>query len=255
MIHLTSISWIGFFALSFFVALYAAISGGGALVLVPVFNLIGIPLLPAIASVRVVSAFLQFIGVIAFNRKKKVDWAVSLWASVWVVPTSVLGATIAIHLPQRFLSFLVAALMIFALALVLKINVKNSTKQPRDRRFYFLVALGSIALGLYGGVYGAAFSTLLMIFFIRFGGEDVLTASANASVVGVVMATAASIVYIRNGIIDWPFILPLVLGGGAGTIVAVELAVKKEQSWIKKLLVVIILLSIIKLGFDVFRGR
>ena len=82
MIHLTIINWIGFFTLSFFVALYAAISGGGALVLVPVFNLIGIPLLPAIASVRVVSAFLQFIGVIAFNRKKKVDWAVSLWASV-----------------------------------------------------------------------------------------------------------------------------------------------------------------------------
>jgi len=245
--HITLISWVGLFILSFLVALYATISGGGALVLVPVFSLIGIPLLPAIASVRVVSFFLQLIGVVAFQRKKKVDWKISLWSSLWVIPTSILGASIALYLSQRVLTILVAVLMLFALTVFLRINIKNSKEKPQYRYYYLFLAIGCLLLGLYGGIYGAAFSTLLMIFYMYLGGKDLLESSANASVVGLVMAFAASLVYVRSGVINWAFILPLVIGGGIGTVLAVEIASKKSPDWIKGLLIVIIVLSVLKL--------
>ncbi|HSI20301.1 MAG TPA: sulfite exporter TauE/SafE family protein [Verrucomicrobiae bacterium] len=247
--HVTLLGFVGLFVLSFLVSLYATIAGGAALVFIPLFTLMGIPILPAIAHVRVVSVFLQLVSILAFQRKKVIDWKVSIWSSLWTLPASFLGAFLTLRMSDEVLRYLAAAFMAAALLVVLKINLKDLKKRPVNPYFYVLIAIGSFLLGIYGGLYGAAFSTLLMLLYIRLGGENVITASANASVVTLVMSVVVSYAYIRSGLISWGFIIPLVAGGILGTVIAVELAVEKGSAWIKVVLATVILLSLVKLLF------
>lgn len=242
------LEWVGLFALSFAVSIYATVVGGASIVLIPVLNLLGYPLVTAIASTRVASVVLESVGVVAFARKKAISWKPALWTALFTMPSAVVGAQIAKSIDPRILAYSVAVFLVFILILIVRLK-KDQLKGNKHEHpaFYLLMALIAIILGVYGGFYGASFSTLIMICFVFFGGQDLFKASGNASLVTVFMSLSASISFFFAGQIQWNLTIPLVLGGVFGTWISVNLAYEKGFGWIRNLLAIVIVATIVKL--------
>ena len=242
------LEWLGLFCLSFAVSMYATVVGGASIVLIPVLNVLGYPLVVSIASNRVASVVLESVGVIAFARKKAILWKPALWTALFTMPSAIVGAQIARHIDPRILAYSVAVLLLFVLLLVLRLK-KTQLKGDKHQHpsFYLLMAAIAIVLGVYGGFYGASFSTLIMMCFVFFGGQGLFQASANASLVTVFMSVSASITFLIAGQVRWNLTIPLILGGVAGTWISVNLAYEKGFGWIRNLLVIVIIATIVKL--------
>jgi uncharacterized membrane protein YfcA len=236
---------------------YSSVVGGGALLVVPALTLLGAPLAPAIATMRVSSVIQQLVCIGAFRERKGIDWKPALWIGVWCMPGAYLGAHLVLRLSERTLSYVVAVLMVILLVLTFHshlFDIKKEKKgKPKKRTFTHLQLLGfgllSMVIGIYGGFYGAGFSTLIMFFFWLFTGTSVFRGSGDASVVSFFMAIASAIPFIHARLIHWDLFWPLTLGGVIGCWVGVGLAAKYGIRWIRPLLVVVVVASVIKLLF------
>jgi len=241
--------WSGLFFLSMFAATYSTVVGGAALLLIPALSFVGLPLITAIATVRLVSLFLQSVSIAAFAGKHDIAWKPALWTAFWSIPGGLVGAHIAISINPTVLAYIVGGLLLVLVALILPFNKHLLRQSHQSRFFYAWMAAAALALGVYGGFYGASFSTFVMVLFVMLGGQSLLVASGNSSVVSVALTLAVLPAFIRAGLVNWYFAVPLIAGGSIGAWYGVDIAIHKGFAWIKHLLVFVMIASAIKLFF------
>jgi uncharacterized protein len=241
--------WIGLFLLSMFAATFSSVVGGAALLLIPALNIAGLPLIAAIATVRPAAIAWQVVGIVAFRQEGDIQWRPALWAALWCMPGGFLGAELAIHVEGRLLSIIVALILLVLTAALIPFDKKHLKKARPVRFFYAWLGLVCGILGVYGGFYGACFSTFIMVAFVFLGGMDLMVASGSASVVSLGMSLAAGYPFIRSGLVDWQLMLPVMLGGCIGAWYGVELAVHRGIGWVKRLLILVMVATALKLIF------
>ncbi|MEI6477799.1 MAG: sulfite exporter TauE/SafE family protein [bacterium] len=245
-IDLTPLTFV-LFLLGLLTGMYSAVVGGGAILLVPVFSLMGTPLAVAIATMRLGAVFQQLVATAAFWKEGKIAWKPAAWITAICVPGAYLGARLAVHLDPHMLSYVVAVLMFILLGVVLCFDRGRLRKRPAIRYAWPILIVFALVLGFYGGFYGAGFSTLLMLAFIYIGGFGILESSANASLAAFVMSAVASVVFVGAGDVDWQLFLPVTAGGVIGAWLGVESAVKFGGKWVHALLLIVLAGSIVRL--------
>lgn len=244
-----TISWVTpvLFLIGFLVSTYSSVVGGGALILVPFFTLIGQSVPAAIGTMRLSSLFQQPVCIAAFQKRGKLDWRMGLWAGLWSMPGGYLGARLVLALDERFVTAVVVVIMILLLLCSPHFKHATSGKRKKLPMRWFLLALISLFLGVYGGFYGAGFSTILMVLFFWLGGLDIIAASGTASLATFLMAITASYPFLQAGIVDWSLLVPLTAGGVLGSWFGVGWAVKYGWRWVHSLLIVLVVASSLKL--------
>ena len=238
---------IALIALGAVVSSYSTVVGGGAIILLPIFSLMGLPLLVAIATMRLVSSLSQSVGVVAFARKGAIQWKPALWGALFAIPGAYFGAKLVLRLNPHVLSHVIAVCMILILIGAFRFNKNSLANRPENQWFYWLMAIFCVVLGVYGGFYGVAFSTVVMVLFISLGGQDLLTASGSASVVTVAMSLAATYPFLHARVVDWKVFWPVVIGATIGAWLGVDIASRYGFSWIRGLMVVVLVGSVAKL--------
>jgi uncharacterized protein len=229
--------------------IYAVIVGGGALVLIPLFTLLGAPIHIAIGTSRVVGILPELIGVINFTRKKAINWKQALWFSLWGMIGGYLGARTVLDINELTLSYIVGALLLLLLLLLPYLDKAKDKLVPTRKVKFFLYIILGLVLGFYGGFFGAGFGTFAMYIFVLLGGLSLIKSVGNSRVLTLLMALTASYVFIIQGAVDWNLFLPTTLGMSVGAWVGSKWAVSFDAGWIKVLLALIIIASVIKLFF------
>ena len=245
--------WGSLCAIGFMVGSFSSIVGGGALVLIPLFSALGTPLSVAIATMRLSSVLQQGVCVVSFSQRGLIEWRRALWAGFWCIPGALLGAHLVLHLSERMLAYGVASLMFILLLVTLSFNPKklenhHQKNQPHPWR-WALLALASLVLGVYGGFYGAGFSTLLMMVCVGVGSVSLISASADASVAALFMSIASSLLFFGAHLVAWPIFVPVTVGGMLGSWLGVRWAAQWEVGWIRALLATVVSLSILTFIF------
>lgn len=238
---------ITLFIVGFFTGIYASVVGGGALVLVPVFSLLGTPIVTSLATMRLGATVQEFVSAIAFWRKKAIEWDSTLWVSIWTMIGGYLGARIVLDLDKRVLSYVIAVTMVGLLFLLPHLGKTETRSTPLPRYWLPIFAVLGFLLGVYGGFYGAGFGTFVMFLFAILGGSSLLSSAGNARVIGFLMSLAASFVFLKEHVVDWNLFFPITGGMIIGSWVGVDWAVKFGSRWIKFLLILIVLASFVKL--------
>lgn len=230
--------------------IYSSVVGGGALIIIPLFSFLGVPLPAAIATMRLSSVAQQFSALLAFYKERSIEWKTALWAGIWCVPSAFLGASLTIHINIHLLSYLIAGIMLLLLIFMFKLDLKAvKRKKKLARHRWLILALAGIVLGIYGGFYGAGFATLFMLVFMLTGSKKLIDASADSSVAAFMMACAASLLFLHAHLFRWDLFIPVTLGGVIGSWYGVEWAAKFGMNWIKSLLVIVVIISVVKLVF------
>lgn len=232
-----------------------SIAGGGGTISVPSALLAGIPIHTAYGTNKLAMSLGTLTSVIQYGRKGKICWFTALFAAAGALAGSPLGALLAMHLSEKYLSYCLMVLLPAA-ALFLSLN-KGFGQTPKHRDlsrlqqavYALLIGLG---VGAYDGFFGPGAGTFYIILFCTVLGTDLVQASGNAKVVNLASNTGALVTYILSGKVWFAAGLPMAVCAIAGNFLGSRLAIKNGARFIRPIMAVMILLILVKLILDVF---
>ncbi len=153
-----------------------AIGGGGGLITLPAYLLVGLPAHLAIGTNKLSSMVGTAFSTGRFIRNGFVDWALAVPAVACSLAASAVGAHLSLLLDEGLFRWV----LIFALPVVAFISLRKKSlldetaDLPRGRRLA-VVCLVAAACGCYDGFYGPGTGTFLILgfsAFARLGARD-----------------------------------------------------------------------------------
>lgn len=214
------------FAAALGVGFLIGASSIGGILLIPALSAIaGLTLHQAMATALFTFIFTGIAGSIAFQRRRTIDWELTIPLCLGAAPFAFAGAWLNSRAPASVLALLLAVIIIFAgvYALANSRGLGNPvfSGQPRARRallagFGALVGLGA---GL-TGVGGPVLSVPLMVV----AGFPVLACIGAGQVIQIVAAGMGTIGFLQFGTINFAIGVPVLILQVGGVLAGVHLA-------------------------------
>jgi uncharacterized membrane protein YfcA len=107
-------------------------------------------------------------------------------------------------------------------------------------------------IGFYDGFIGPGAGSLFVLAFIAILGYDFMQASAHAKIVNLSTNLGSLILFIGKGVILWPVAIPMSICNAAGGFFGSRMALKKGNQFIRKIFLIVIVATLLRLGYDVF---
>jgi uncharacterized protein len=234
----------------FVAAFLNTVGGGGSLFSVPILTFLGLPITSANATSRVAILF-QNISAVGGFRSKGVDlpWPYSLYLGLSSLGGGLIGALLASRIHDDVFNKIFVVVMILSVILIVYDPFKS--KGPERMSFKSQVT-GSICfffLGIYGGFVQAGIG-FLVIAVLTLVNNLSLVKSNYVKVFAAIVYTGVSVaVFAYEGKIIWLTGFVLAIGHALGGWYASRWSVNKGEVWIKRVMVVSIIVMAFYLWF------
>ena len=223
----------------FMAAFLDGIAGGGGIISVPTYFLAGLPAHLALGTNKLSSCLGTTVSTARFIRSGFVDWKLGLPSIALALFGSHLGTRLQLALDERWLKWLLLAV----LPLVAFVVLRNRTL-PEEKgdiapgKQFAIVMAASFLVGGYDGFYGPGTGTFLILIFTHLAKMDLRTASGNVKLMN-------GKVFIALGLIG---AVSSVLGHYIGS----GLAIKDGSKIVRPVILVVLVLLVIKVGSELF---
>lgn len=231
------------------------LAGSGSLVTLPMLIFLGLPANVANGTNRVGVIMQNIVGIATYRRAGALDVQGSIWYTVAAVLGSFVGARIAVDLNEQMMNIAIGVVMIIMLIVILsnpKRWLREKSEVAEGRPTVLMLAI-FFAIGIYGGFIQAGVGIFLLAALVMGVGYTLTHANAIKLVIVLALSVAAIAVFVLNGQVNWWFGLLMAVGQSIGAWLAARFAVNYPNSnvWVRRLLILIIVVSILKL-FGVF---
>ncbi len=228
-------------ASGFFGGLANSIAGGASLVTFPALLALGLP--PIIANASNTFALLPANLLGAYGDRLKLPlrdrWFFGGLAIALIGGT--IGAVLLLISSDRFFSIIVPALiggatLIFAFGKNIQRGLARwigGSDNPLLRNILL------IPTSIYGGYFGAGVGVMFMALFGATSSLDVRQANANKNVLGFLTNVAAAIIFVWQGVINWPVVLMMFPATACGGIVGVKLIKVLPSAMVRAVIIAI----------------
>jgi uncharacterized membrane protein YfcA len=232
-----------------------SIVGGGGLVQLPVLMMVlpQYPVVTLLGTNKLVSVTGTAFSAYRFSRHIPFLRTIIIPAILSAFLFSFLGAYTVSITSNDFLKpfFMVLLFCVFLLTIRNKMfglvdhdpNVVIPVWKP--------IAIGSI-LGFYDGFFGPGTGTFLIIAFVGLLGMTFVQGSAYAKIINLTTNVAALLLFMFKGTFLLQYALPMIIFNVFGSVLGVRLALLKGNTFVRGLLRVIVLLTILKLGYQIW---
>lgn len=252
-IQLGSIDYLFVLPLIFLAGLIDSIAGGGGLISLPAYWVVGIPAYMALGT----NKFSSFSGTIfstaRFLRAGLLDLPVAFSSAALALIGSWLGTQTAMRVSAYFLNILLVVL-VPAIALIIiftpKTGAHNLSAQIKLSKRIIIAAGTGLLIGFYDGFFGPGTGTFLLLIYAVALKYDFVTANANAKLVNLASNFAAVMGFIIAGQVLYSIAIPAAIFGIAGHLLGSKLVLKKGNKLIKLIFVFVLLLLMIKIISD-----
>ncbi|MBL4655776.1 MAG: sulfite exporter TauE/SafE family protein [Bacteroidia bacterium] len=242
------------YALAIFGGLIAGfintIAGSGSLITLPILIFLGLPANIANGTNRVGILLQSLVG--SYTLKKQEN--LSLQGSGWLIIPSIIGAIagsiISIDVDERTLQTIIGIIMILMLIpILLNSNWSNEKNEQSTKHKGFLSVLIFFLIGIYGGFIQAGVGVLMLTGMVSYAKYSVNHANMLKNLIVFCYTVPVIAVFIWSDQIDWKMGGLLAIGQVTGAWIAANFATqfKDAGKWIRILLIIIIVVSIIKL--------
>lgn len=247
-----------FVAIALFLAGFIdSIAGGGGCISLPAFLLTGLPAPTAFACNKTSACLGTSVATVNFLKKGKINVKVTIISAVCGIIGSNIGARIILSMDPSFLQKIIVCVIPFV-ALFLLLNKKYGDTNHFDSisksKVIVVSVLSGLILGLYDGVIGpgtGTFAIMVFSFLLKF---DLKTATGNAKLLNFCTGIGSVVHYLFSNVIIWPIVIITSLSDMLGNYLGSSLALKKNSSFIRVVMVVVMGILVIKLGYDTFTG-
>ena len=220
-----------------------------ALVLLPQF-----PVATVIASLKIPAFTGTTIAVRQYVRRVSVDLSMAVLICCTAFVAALTGSQVLLLVSNRFMKPVIFIVLI--LVAVYTYSKKNfgeqvrKTQSPKRQLLYaFLI---SLVIGFYDGFIGPGAGSFLVLAFIAILGFDFLRASAHAKLVNMCTNLGSIVLFLVKGTILWRIALPMALFNGIGSLLGARLAVSKGNRFIRVFFLFIVMVTLLRFGYDVF---
>lgn len=241
---------------SFFAGFVDAIVGGGGLIQTPiamimlpslsVANVIGTLKVPAFSG----TSFAAY----QYLKKVTVNWSLLIMMAVVSFVFAYLGSNLLTVVSSDFMKPLLFVVLIAIAIYTFKKKdfgahtIKNLSK----KKLILYAIIISITIGFYDGFIGPGTGSFLVIAFVSILGFDFLHASANAKMVNLATNFGSICLFIIKGKIIWAIAIPMAVCNALGGFLGSKLAIKKGNAFIRVFFLIVVIIALIRFGYDVF---
>ena len=232
------------------------LAGSGSLITLPLLIFLGLPANVANGTNRVAILFQNMVAVRSFHAQKVLDFKRGKWLLVPAIIGAVLGAQIAADLDERMMRLAIAVIMVIMLVVIL-VNPKRwleDTTSKLGSRVGFVEIVAMFGVGVYGGFIQAGVGIFLLAVLVLVSGYDLVRGNALKVLVVLGFTPLALVVFVLNDQVVWSIGLTMALGNMVGAWLGARAAAKGGASFVRMVLIGVIIVSSLKLFYDVFAG-
>lgn len=231
-----------------------AVVGGGGLIQIPAL-LILLPNAP-LATVFGTNKFASIAGTAAAVHRYSKEISFKdriLWlGSVAAFATSFVGAKLVSLIDRESCQPFIVAMLAIVLFYTLfkdylpkrRVAAELSPKVLRNALIFI-----SALLGFYDGIFGPGTGSFLLFSFNALLGFSLLKASAWAKVVNVATNLSALLFFLYSGNVLFTYAVPMAVSCVVGAKIGSSMAIRKGDSFIRVMFIVVVAALIVKLGF------
>jgi uncharacterized protein len=234
-----------------------SIVGGGGLVQTPAI-LVTLPQYP-VATLLGTTKIPSLIGTssAAFQYAKKVK----LNARLLIIMSSIAllaaygGSKTVLFVSNAFMKpviFIVLILVAFYTYKKKDFGKANTKIIPQKKELLY-GCFFALLIGFYDGFIGPGAGSFLVIFFISILGFDFLKASAHAKFVNLATNTGSILFFAGSGHILYQYALPMAACNFIGAFFGARLAILKGNTFIRIFFLIVVIGTILRFGYDIFR--
>lgn len=236
-----------------------AVVGGGGLIQVPA-TLIQFPTTP-LATIfgtnKIASLCGTSVAAYQYSKKIKFDYYILFVVALAAFIASFTGAKIvSVINPNTLKPIILFILITIAIYTFLKKDLgKEQTKNlPIQKKLMYGSAIG-LAVGFYDGFFGPGTGSFFVLGFVVVLGFDFLHASAYAKIVNCVTNISALTVFIKQGNFILPIAILMAVCNVTGNFIGSKMALKKGNQFVRSIFLFIVIIMIIRYGYDVFLSK
>jgi len=233
------------------------LAGGGSFLTLPLLIFLGLP--PTVANgTNRIAILVQNVGAVwSFNRHGVMNWSWIRTAALPALAGAGLGTWGAIRIGDASFQRILATLMIvFAIVMLLdplRNGIKRAAGAPDDPTEPASPRLSGLAfsamffgVGVYGGFVQAGIGFFILALALL-AGFDLVRGNALKVLVVLVFTPLALVLFAMAGKVDWGMGVALAGGNLLGGLVGTHLTVLKGHAWVKRVVVVMIVVFALKL--------
>ncbi len=234
----------------------SAVGGGGLIQLPGVFTII--PNHPA-STLHGTNKLSSFCGTAVatrqYARHVQLRWRMLFGTIAMAFIFSSLGARIIPLMPIQYLRPIMLVLMLAMVVYTFYKKDLGHTHAPRfnqNGEIWAGLALG-VAIGFYDGFFGPGTGSLLAFAFVKLFGYDFLVATAHSKIINLTTNFAALTFFIPHGYLLWGVGLLMGASNICGALVGTRIVTRHGAPLIRKILIVVLSLTISKFAYDTVR--
>lgn len=240
---------------SFVAGFVDAIVGGGGLIQTPV-ALIALPNLSVasiIGTLKIPGFSGTSIATIQYLKKVKVDWKLFGIMAVVSFVFAFIGSSLLNVMQNDFMKPVLFIILVLLLVYTyLKKDLGQLESTLSTKRKYTYAVIICVFIGFYDGFIGPGTGSLLIIAFVGVLGFDFLQASTNAKLVNLATNIGSITLFVIKGKIVWAIAIPMAVCNATGAFIGARLAISKGNGFIRVFFLVIVAVTLLRFGYDVF---
>ncbi|MEU6717274.1 TSUP family transporter [Nonomuraea sp. NPDC046802] len=232
-----------------------AVVGGGGLLQLPAVMMTGMPTVEAMATTKLSSVFGTTSAAVAYTRSTKVDRQIALPGVAMAVVSAGLGAWAAAAISAEVLRPAVMVVLLGVAAFVTLRPAMGAVPVPHLRtkaRVVAAVVTAGVVIAFYDGIMGPGTGTFLIIAFTTILGLDFVSASASAKIINIGTNLGALAVFAAQGHVHWALGLGMAVCNVAGAQVGARMALRRGASFVRVVLLCVVVAMVIRLGWQQF---
>jgi uncharacterized membrane protein YfcA len=251
-----TVTIISLVILSFIAGFIDAVVGGGGLIQIPAL-LISLPKtpLPTIFGTNKIAALAgTSISALQYSKRIKFNYKLLITISICAGLASFLGAKVVSYINVNTLKpVILIVLIVIAIYTFLKKDLGSvqTKKLFFDKQLIYGSLIGLI-VGFYDGFFGPGTGSFFVLGFVVILGFEFVQASAYSKVINCMTNISALIVFIRQGNYLLELAIILSVCNITGNLVGSRLAIKKGNTFVRTIFLLIVTLMIFRYGYDIF---
>ena len=238
------------FFIGIFSGIINTIAGGGSLLTLPILIFMGLPPNIANGTNRIQLIMQNVFAVSGFKSKGVSDFKFSSWLSLTAIIGSILGAQIAIDIPEELFKKILSIIMILVIStIIFKKNKPSELLNNYASKNKFISIILFFFVGIYGGFIHAGVGFIILTILSNINNLKLSNANSIKVFVALAFSIVSLLVFIYEDKVNWIYGINIGIGSALGGWIASRWSYNKSDKIIKIILTISVGIMSIRLWF------
>ena len=227
------------------------VAGGGSLITLPLLIFMGLPSAVANATNRIAIVGQNIFAVAGFQSKGIGAWPYGIYLGISALLGAIVGAKIAVDMDDKVFNRVLSVIMVLVAAAILIRPLKKSgdNTERMQLKYQIMGVVSFFGVGIYGGFIQAGVGFIMIPLLTGINRFSLVKTNSVKVFVALTYSLAALAVFFFEDVLNWGIGLTLAVGNAIGGWIGSRWSIAKGDVWIRRILIVAIVVLSIKLWF------